>query len=291
MIYHISNHSFHAFSKQCQRKQIWPIWLRQNCGQCRKINKQWTKSIISGGDHDTSAYYISGHSSHVFSRKCCETSQDGQTMTNVVSPLHLTLLVRTINIPPWQPLVTQLLHVIWPLQKWSIPGKFTGLREKNTHILCMSACQDLSQLTVWLISNLSNNRLFQNNPCKFFQNTVCLRNFTNNMEIWTPTLPWIIQHLSPLTCKTRKKKFKCILLNENEWILPRISLKFVPKVRINNYPALVQIMAWHRPSDKPLSEPMMVSLLTHICVTQPQWVNPFYIGLLLWNVTRFPGII
>ena len=32
-------------------------------------------------------------------------------------------------------------------------------------------------------------------------------------------------------------------------------------------------MAWRRPGDKPLSEPMMVRLLTHICVTQPQWVN------------------
>ena len=50
-------------------------------------------------------------------------------------------------------------------------------------------------------------------------------------------------------------------------------LKFVPKVRINNVPALVQIMSWRRPGDKPLSEPMMVSLLTHICVTRPQWVK------------------
>ena len=32
-------------------------------------------------------------------------------------------------------------------------------------------------------------------------------------------------------------------------------------------------MAWHRPCDKPLSEPMMFSLLTHICVTRPQWVK------------------
>ena len=36
---------------------------------------------------------------------------------------------------------------------------------------------------------------------------------------------------------------------------------------------LVQIMAWRRPDDKPLSEPMMVSLLTYICLTRPQWVN------------------
>ena len=67
--------------------------------------------------------------------------------------------------------------------------------------------------------------------------------------------------------------FKCICLNENEWISPRISLTFFPKVRINNIPALVQIMAWRRSGGKPLSEPMMVSLLTHICVTRPQWVK------------------
>ena len=48
------------------------------------------------------------------------------------------------------------------------------------------------------------------------------------------------------------------------------SLKFVPKGPINNIPALVQIMAWRRPGDNPLSEPVMVSLMTHICVTRPQ---------------------
>ena len=53
----------------------------------------------------------------------------------------------------------------------------------------------------------------------------------------------------------------------------RFSLKFVPKGRMNNIPTLVQIMAWRRPGDKPLSEPVLVCLLTHICVTRPQWVN------------------
>ena len=67
--------------------------------------------------------------------------------------------------------------------------------------------------------------------------------------------------------------FKPIFLNENTRISIKISLKFVPKVPINNIPALVQIMAWRRSGDKPLSEPMMVSILTHICVTQPQWVK------------------
>ena len=67
--------------------------------------------------------------------------------------------------------------------------------------------------------------------------------------------------------------FKRIFENENEWISPRISLKFGPKVQFSNIPALVQITAWRRPGDKPFSEPMMVSSLTHICVTWPQWVN------------------
>ena len=67
--------------------------------------------------------------------------------------------------------------------------------------------------------------------------------------------------------------FKHIFLNENVRISIKISLKFVPEGTINNSPALVQIMAWRRSGDKPLSEPMMVDLLTHICVTRPQWVN------------------
>ena len=79
--------------------------------------------------------------------------------------------------------------------------------------------------------------------------------------------------------------FKCIFENENEWISHRISLKFVPKVRINNIPALVQIMAWRRPGDKPLSKPMMVSLLTYICVTRPQWVN------VIWKTSSCHGAV
>ena len=67
--------------------------------------------------------------------------------------------------------------------------------------------------------------------------------------------------------------FKFIFLNENVWISFKISLKFVPKVWNNNILALLQIMVWHCPGDRPLSEPMMVSLLMHVCVTQPQWVN------------------
>ena len=66
---------------------------------------------------------------------------------------------------------------------------------------------------------------------------------------------------------------KRIFWNENVGISIKISPKFVHKGPINNIPALVQIMAWRRSGDKPLPEAMMVNLLTHICVSRPQWVK------------------
>ena len=67
---------------------------------------------------------------------------------------------------------------------------------------------------------------------------------------------------SPLINTSRPRKngrhfaddtFKRIFMNENVRISINISLKFVPKGLINIVPALVQIMAWRRPGDKPLS--------------------------------------
>ena len=51
--------------------------------------------------------------------------------------------------------------------------------------------------------------------------------------------------------------FKYIFLNKNDSFLIQISLKFVPRGPIDNYPALLQIMAWRRTGDKPLPEPML----------------------------------
>ena len=36
---------------------------------------------------------------------------------------------------------------------------------------------------------------------------------------------------------------------------------------------MFQIIAWSGPNNKPLFELMVVSLLMHVCVTRPQWVN------------------
>ena len=87
-----------------------------------------------------------------------------------------------------------------------------------------------------------------------------------------------IIHINTLRRRQNGRRFaddicKCIFLNENVLIPIKISLKFVPKGPINNNPALVRIMARRWPGYEPLSETMMVSLLTHICVTQPQWVK------------------
>ena len=99
-------------------------------------------------------------------------------------------------------------------------------------------------------------------------------------EIPYPWGPWdhiISTKFNPLRPRQNGRHFaddtlNLIFLNDvRMWI--KISLKFAPKGPINNIPALVQIMAWRRPGNKPLFEPMMVSLLTHIWVTWPQWVN------------------
>ena len=88
---------------------------------------------------------------------------------------------------------------------------------------------------------------------------------------------WVKRSMKPINtlrprqndCHFADNNLKCIFLKENVWISINFSLKFVPGREIDNIPALVQIMAWCRPGDKLLSEPMLVRLLMHICVTQP----------------------
>ena len=97
---------------------------------------------------------------------------------------------------------------------------------------------------------------------------------TTNVSINVIKWPWWSAFLNTLRSRQDGRcfpddSFKCIFLNENAWISIKISLKFVRK----SFPALVQIIAWCRPGDKPLSESMMLSLLTHIFLTRPQWVK------------------
>ena len=66
---------------------------------------------------------------------------------------------------------------------------------------------------------------------------------------------------------------KWIFLNVNLHISIKLSLRVAHRGPIINIPALVRIMAWRRPGDKPLSEPVMDNLHMHICVILPQWVK------------------
>ena len=87
-------------------------------------------------------------------------------------------------------------------------------------------------------------------------------------------------------CHFADDSSKCIFLNENIWISIEISLMFVPKGPINNNPASVAIMTWCLPGDKPLSQPMMVRLLTHICITRPQWVKKTFNYLFIFSFEK-----
>ena len=63
------------------------------------------------------------------------------------------------------------------------------------------------------------------------------------------------------------------------WFRLRFHWNLFPRVQLTISQHLVQIMAWRRPGDKPLSESMMIISLTHICVTRHQWVlNPLMNG-------------
>ena len=86
--------------------------------------------------------------------------------------------------------------------------------------------------------------------------------------------------------------FKWLFLNVNGWIPIKISLKFVRKGPVNNIAVLVEILAWRRSGDKPLSETMVVILPTHICVTRPQWVKIIIIVTqsIFWSAITRPWV-
>ena len=86
-------------------------------------------------------------------------------------------------------------------------------------------------------------------------------------------------------CHFTDDVFKRIFLNENVWISLKFHWNLFLRFQLTIFhPALVQIMAWRRPGDKPLSEPMMVCLMTHICVIWPQWVK---LIMIIWYQMYF----
>ena len=81
--------------------------------------------------------------------------------------------------------------------------------------------------------------------------------FHNNMYV-NYSMVW----LNTLRPRQNRRHFaddilKCIFFNKNHRISIQNSIKYVSMGLIDNIPTLVQIMAWHRAADKPLSEAMM----------------------------------
>ena len=114
------------------------------------------------------------------------------------------------------------------------------------------------------------------------QSMASSRRWLSGHQIDQPSVSMIVERvLNTLRLRQNGRDFaddisKCIFLNENVRILIKISLKFVPRGPINNISALVKITAWRRPGDRPLSEPMMIVLMTYKSVTRPQWVKWVY---------------
>ena len=124
-------------------------------------------------------------------------------------------------------------------------------------VYCVRFAENLSYVTVWLLLHLTFVLLdrIQTLKIKGFKQEVNSLRPRQNGHHFADDI------------------FKCIFINGNVWFPIKISLKFVPWGLMNNIQALVQIMVWRRPGDKPLSEPRMIRLPTHICVARPQWVK------------------
>ena len=131
--------------------------------------------------------------------------------------------------------------------------------------------------------------------CSAFRRNLCPVEFTPNWQLdFSLALAQNIAFLQWSHCSVknwgREKMahispgdiFKPISSNEKVKTSLRISQKFVPSVRVSNVPALVQIMAWRRPGDKPLYETTRVNhptkwfrlrCLTPYGVTGPQFIK------------------
>ena len=171
----------------------------------------------------------------------------------------------------------KLSSQIWPgvsyrkstENSWQLSLENRILSRYLTQLVCHLLIQNNDFCHIFLFSNTRGVGILWSDPIDMLTVT-----FAHSLAYW-----YSIEHsaLAVLRPKRTGRHFpddisRCIFFNENVWILIKISLKFVPKGIINNIPALVQIMACRLVGAKPLSEPMMVILLTHICVTRPQWV-------------------
>ena len=139
---------------------------------------------------------------------------------------------------------------------------------------CLVSIGKLIKLSCYRLKSHANTGHFRH---MFQVKSSFLRNVPSKVILFVSQKIWIgitrlsIETVLPRWCVTRLNTlrprqngrhfpddtFKHIFVNENCCILMKISLRFVPHGPINNILALVQIMAWRRSGDKPLSGPMV----------------------------------
>ena len=145
------------------------------------------------------------------------------------------------------------------------------------------------QFTGFWISNISNNiRCRENSFREWFGFCVIFLRVKNGLLIRSPSTqteplfftasrepPFLLRLTSVSLPSVTSVISQTTSSSAFPWIkMSELRLKFHWSLflrvhPINNIPALVQIMAWRRPGDKPLSEALVVRLLTHICVARP----------------------
>ena len=106
-------------------------------------------------------------------------------------------------------------------------------------------------VSILVIFNLAINHCF--NGLKLKWPEVIISSF-NTLRSWQNR-----HHFADDMCKW-------IFLNENLLISLKISLKFAPKVRINNIPAWVQVMAWHTGTDQATGHYLNQWWLVYWCI-------------------------
>ena len=134
----------------------------------------------------------------------------------------------------------------------------------------------LSQIPIRMIFWVMNKLLerpfgalliFKGHQCVMFSNM--LHPITFRHDFWKFHTVLFINSSQPFGNHFADDSFNHIFVNENVRIPVQCSLQLASKCSIDNKSALVQVMAWRRTGDKPLSEPM----LTHMCGTRRRWIK------------------
>ena len=181
---------------------------------------------------------------------------NGVTMSSMASQItSLTIVYSTVYSDADQRNIKASRH--WPL--W---GEFTGdrwiprtngqLRGKCSHLMTSSCLEE----NRWAFNHQWR---ICSRPYNF---PVSVTTFLDSRSVvdvlYARTLVCILLNVRLNILRPRQNGrnladdiIKRIFMNKKVWISIKISLKFVPSDPINNIPALVQIMAWRRPGDKP----------------------------------------